>query len=250
MPTLLAFCDSVVYTNDSVVVLLQGRFKARVTACANNYRRFTLAAALYAGDDSPGRLPSFALPTDSTMLGNFQELYPWLIGLPTLTKMDTLGISPRMWYCPLRGSWASVDASFQAKFGRPLVSAVDLTRYFTVIQGSDNAFVDLNWWAPRPLKGSSLTYPDVSLLTTRLPTPWPSRMTDATISTRPIVSDWMDGGKETFGDGFQSASGAHTFGGSIRSCNSGHADGHADTAAASKIKWELKLNGYDSCVFY
>jgi hypothetical protein len=60
----------------------------------------------------------------------------------------------------------------------------------------------------------------------------------------------MDGGKETFGDGFQSASGAHTFGGSIRSCNSGHADGHADTAAASKIKWELKLNGYDSCVFY
>jgi len=231
-------------------VLSQGKFKARVTTCTNNYRQITLAAALYAGEDSRGRLPSFALPTDSSKLGNFQDLYPWLIGLPMLTKMETLGIPPRMWYCPLRGGWPTVDAVFQAKFGRPLVSAVDLTKYFTVIQDTDYAFLDLNWWVPRLLKGSSLTYPDASLWPARLPTPWPSRMSDSTISTRPIVSDWLDGSKESFGDGFQSASGAHTFGGSIRSCNSGYADGHVDTSAASKIKWELKLSGYNSYIFY
>ena len=42
-----------------------GKFKARVTTCTNNYRQLALAAAMYAGDDSKGRLPSFQLPTVS-----------------------------------------------------------------------------------------------------------------------------------------------------------------------------------------
>src|SRR5437016_11396449 len=66
-----------------------GKFKARVTTCTNNYRQLALAAAMYAGDDSKGGLPSFELPTESTQLVGFHNLYPWNIGLPMLMAMET-----------------------------------------------------------------------------------------------------------------------------------------------------------------
>jgi len=128
----------------------------------------------------------------------------------------------------------------------------DLSKFFTDIQRSKYAGVDLNWWVPRRLEGrTTLSYPDVSLLPTRLDTPWPSKMEDLTISTRPIVSDWMIGSKETSGDSFTSASGAHAFGGKIRNANSGYADGHVVTHSASSMKWELQLTGGEnSYIFY
>src|SRR6266568_3404622 len=96
-----------------------GKFKARVTTCTNNYRQLALAAAMYAGDDSKGRLPSFELPTDSSQLTNFHNLYPWIIGLPMLKAMETHGIAqPQMWYCPLRKAWRDTSTTFQAAFGR------------------------------------------------------------------------------------------------------------------------------------
>ncbi len=231
---------------------LHGKFKARVTTCTNNYRQLALAAAMYAGDDSRGRLPSFALPTESSQLVKFHNLNPWLIGLPMLKEMETHGIAqPQMWYCPLRKAGQGASTTFQWAFGKPMATIDDFSKYFTDIQESKYAFLDLNWWVPRRLEGSpTLTYPDVSLLPTRLDTPWPSKMDDATISTRPIVSDWMTGSKETSGDGFRSASGAHAFGGRIRNVNSGYADGHVETHSARNIKWELQLEGENSYIFY
>src|SRR5438876_10383619 len=61
-----------------------GKFKARGTTCTNNYRQLALAAAMYAGDDPKGRLPSFDRPTVPSQLTNFQHLYPWMIVLPML----------------------------------------------------------------------------------------------------------------------------------------------------------------------
>src|SRR5437899_4317194 len=236
-----------------IPAVLYGKFKGRVTTCTNNYRQFTLAAAMYAGDDSKGGLPSFQLPTDSSQLVNFRNLTPWLIGLPMLKAMETHGIAqPQMWYCPLRKRWQDNSTTFQWAFGRPMATIDDFIKFFTDIQHSKYAFVDLNWWVPRRLEGSStLSYPDVSLLPTRLDTPWPSQMDDLTISTRPIVSDWMIGSKDTSGDSFTSASGAHAFGGKIRNANSGYADGHVETHSASSIKWELQLTGGEnSYIFY
>lgn len=230
-----------------------GKFKARVATCTNNYRQLALAAALYAGDDSKGRLPSFELPTESSQLVGFRNLYPWIIGLPMLKALETHGIAqPKMWYCPLRDRWQGGTETFQWKFGRPMATIDDLTRYFTDTQTSKYGFVDLNWWVPRRLEGSpTLTYPDVSLLSTRLKTPWPSKMDDLTISTRPIISDWITGSKETAGDSFASASGAHAFAGKIRNVNSGYADGHVVTRSASKMEWELQLtDGENSYIFY
>jgi len=228
-----------------------GKFRARVTTCSNNYRQFALAAAMYAGDDSKGRLPAFQLPTESSQLLNFNNLYPWLIGLPMLKAMESHGIAqPQMWYCPVRGKWQSALDTFQWKFGRPMATIDDFSKYFTDIQQTKYAFVDLNWWVPRPLEGSAtLTYPDASLLPTRLKTPWPSRMDDSTISTRPIVSDWMLGSINESGGWFPSNSGAHVFGGKIRNANCGYADGHVETHSASSIKWELGLTG-GNYIFY
>ena len=111
-----------------------GKFKGRVTTCTNNYRQFTLAAAMYAGDDSKGRLPSFQLPTESSQLVNFRNLSPWLIGLPMLKAMETYGIRPQMWYCPLRKTWQDNSTTFQGVFGRPMVTTDDLSKFFTDIQ--------------------------------------------------------------------------------------------------------------------
>ena len=168
--------------------VLYGKFKARVTTCTNNYRQLALAAAMYAGDDSKGRLPSFQLPTESSQLVNFRNLSPSLIALPMLKAMETHGVGLQIWYCPLRKGWQDASTTFQAKFGRPMASTDDFSKYFTDIQRAKYAGVDLNWWVPRRLEGSpTLSYPDVSLLPTRLDTPWPSKVDDLTISTRPIV---------------------------------------------------------------
>jgi len=230
-----------------------GKFKARGTTCTNNYRQLALAAAMYSGDDSKGRLPSFELPTDSSQLTNFHNLYPWIIGLPMLKAMETHGIAqPQMWFCPLQDSWQESSTTFQWAFGRPMATIDDFSKFWTDIQKANYAGVNFNWWVPRRLEGSpTLTYPDASLLPTRLKTPWPSKMDDLTISTRPILSDWMVGSKDTSGDSFISANGAHAFAGKIRSANSGYADGHVVTHSASSMKWELQLtDGENSYIFY
>src|SRR4030088_76280 len=121
-----------------------GKFKARVTTCTNNYRQLALAAVMYAGDDSMGRLPSFELPTDSTQLKGFHNLYPWIIGLPMLKAMETHGIAqPQMWYCPLQNSWQESSTTFQWGFGRPMATIDDLSKFFTDIQRSKYAGVNL-----------------------------------------------------------------------------------------------------------
>ena len=133
-----------------------------------------------------------------------------------------------------------------------MASIDDFSKFFTDIQGSKYAFVDLNWWVPRRFEGAlTLTYPDAPLLPTRLKTPWPSTMHGLTISTRPILSDWMVGSKDTSGDSFNIGSGAHAFAGKIRNANSGYADGHVVTHSASSMKWELQLTGGEnSYIFY
>src|SRR6266516_6899653 len=120
-----------------IPAVLYGKFKGRVTTCTNNYRQFTLAAAMYAGDDSKGWFPSFQLPTESSQLVNFRNLSPWLIGLPMLKAMETHGIAqPQMWYCPLQNSWQESSTTFQWAFGRPMATIDDFSKFWTDIQKS------------------------------------------------------------------------------------------------------------------
>jgi prepilin-type processing-associated H-X9-DG protein len=59
----------------------------------------------------------------------------------------------------------------------------------------------------------------------------------------------MSGSKQPSGDGFLEASEAHAYGGKIRNCNSGYADGHVETRSAIDIRWELQLSE-ESYIFY
>jgi len=231
--------------------VLYGKFRSRVSTCTSNYRQIALAAIMYSGEDSMGRLPSFELPTESTQIKGFGNLPPWITGLPMLKAMEAHGIAqPQMWYCPLRKRGKDASIAFQAEFGRPMTTIHDLSRYFTDYQGAKYTFLDLNWWVPRRLEGApTVTVPSQSMNPTRLNAPWPTKLDDMTISTRPIVSDWMSGSKQPSGDGFLEASGAHAYGGKIRNCNSGYADGHVETRSAIDIKWELQLSE-ESYIFY
>jgi hypothetical protein len=125
--------------------VVHGKFKGRVTACGNNYRQFALAAAMYAGDDSKGRLPAFELPTESSQLAGVRNLYLWNIGLPMLKAMQPYGVAQaQMWYCPVRKKWQTASETFQWEFGRPMSTIDDFPKYSTEIQHTKYAFVDLN----------------------------------------------------------------------------------------------------------
>ncbi len=229
-------------------------FRSRVTGCTNNYKQITLSANMYASDDPNERLPSFELPTQTTQLIRFQNLYPWLLALPMLSEMDKHGVSsPKQWFCPLQPKLSkALESNFQIVKGRTMTSIADLTTGFEEIQGSRYASVGLFWWVPRKLQGSdSLTYPEVSLLKTRESNPWPSRLSDTSVSSRPIVTDKMVGEKAISGDGFLSAHGGHTFRGKIRNSNSGYADGHVETRKAESLKWELQFTDeFSNYAFY
>jgi prepilin-type N-terminal cleavage/methylation domain-containing protein len=223
--------------------LARGKFNARVRTCANNYRQLALAATMYAQDDSGGRLPNFALPTESSQLKTFQNLYPWLVDLQMLEAMEDHGVSkPQLWFCPLRSRWRDAHDTFRNVNGRSLESIADLVSYYRDIQEAKYAFLDLNWWVPRALEGfSTLTYPDPSLIPARLQTPWPTKMDDSSLSTRPIISDWMMGSKSSSADGIQKASGAHAVGGKVQNCNAAYGDGRVETRSANQIRWELRI---------
>ena len=161
-------------------------------------------------------------------------------------------VSPKMWYCPDRiKSYQIHTRNFQEEFGKPMVYIDDLSKAFTEIQGATYAFIDLNWWVPRSLEGTKdLTYPDVSLLPTRLDIPWPSTVDSGHISTRPIISDKLNGVKKEASDGLAKGTGGHTYGGKIKSCNSGYADGHVESRPIKDIKWELKMQESNYQIFY
>lgn len=236
-----------------VPAVAYGRFRARVTTCTGNYRQLAIATVLYADTDPRNRLPSFSLPTESSQLANFRSLCPWLVGLPTFAALEAHGATdPRLWFCPTRTRWRFYDRTHRAVVGSPLTTISNLTHFYRSIQGAPYAFPDLNWWIPRPLEGAPhLTYPDPTLVNTRLPTPWPTRTDDPNSTLRPFATDWMAGTRRKDSDGFKTAGGAHAFGGRIRSCNAAFLDGHVETRPAPALRWELQLNGTDvTHVFY
>src|SRR5206468_7821142 len=113
----------------------------------------------------------FDLPTVSSQLTNFQNLYPWIIGLPMLKAMETHGIAqPQMWFCPLQNSWQESSTTFQRAFGRPMATIDDFSKFWTDIQKTKYAAVNLNWWVPRRLEGA----PTLILSTKRSFAMWPS----------------------------------------------------------------------------
>jgi prepilin-type processing-associated H-X9-DG protein len=219
--------------------LVYGKFRGRVTQCSNNLRQISLAAAMSAGDSLDGALPSFELPTAS--MTNYRSLEPFWVAFPMIEHMDSYGVKPRMWFCPMRKRWKNADEFFRWKYdGAVIANAGDFVKYFQS-QGAAFAYLDTFWWVPRPLQEApNIRYPDPELLITRIPDPWPVKMEDPSASIQPIASDWLLGSWNSTSSSVASASGAHTFDSKIRSSNAAFADGHVETRPYSAVKWQYR----------
>lgn len=223
--------------------LIVGRFHSRVTLCANNYRQWTLAAAAYAGDDAKGRLPSFPLPTDN--MTGYGSIEPWFLAYEMVTNMGPYGVNVPMWFCPVR-PWIFEDerAIFRVLRNRELATLADLVD--EGVNFKRGAFMNARfmWWVPRRLGQSSLEFPEPALMKTRVPDPWPRQLSDATVSTQPIITDWLLGEWDSVREEavVHDNSGGHQYGkyGSSRNINLGFADGHVETKPKGKIRWQAR----------
>ena len=224
--------------------LSYGRFRADVATCSNNYRQWCVASAAYASDDGKGRLPSFPLPTDK--MTQYSSIEPHFVAYEMVTSMAQHGVTLPMWFCPLRPMGLQIARdNFRYLRGREMVTLedyVDEKKNFAkaVFMGAS-----FHWWVPRRLGDSSLEFPDPQRMKTRVPDAWPRRLDDPTISTMPIISDWIlglwDDGRTHFV--FNGGSGGHVWGGDIRNLNAGFADGHVETRPKAQLRWQADSQG-------
>ena len=218
-----------------VPVIGHARFRARVATCANNYRQWGIAVALYATEDGKGRLPSFPLPIEK--MSQYSTLEPWFVPFALVTNMAAHGVTVPMWFCPLRQRrFETHRENFRRLTGDELITPEDLVKEYQQVQHASFAFPDLFWWVPRRLGGFAVEYPDPKLMKTRVPEQWPSKMDDATVATMPFISDWTTESTQDLGV----TGGGHRWGGKLRNNNAGFADGHVETRPVNRLQWQAK----------
>lgn len=225
------------------VGISSARFKSKVTVCSNNYRQWGIAVSLYASEDGKGRLPAFDLPVSK--MTQYGQLEPWFIAYSMVTNVAKYGVTVPVWFCPTHTNFERSRENFRFLRGRELSTAEDLIDF--PMNYAKAAFFgsDFLWWVPRGLEGSTLEFPDPKVMQTRVSDPWPRRMDDATISTMPILSDWLVGEwDEVNRKGILiNNAGGHSWGGDLKSSNSGYADGHVETRPKARLLWQGKGPG-------
>lgn len=226
------------------VGISNARFKAKVATCANNYRQWGIAVALYASEDGQGRLPSFELPAGKML--TYKQIEPWFIGYGMVTNVERHGVTLPMWYCPARPARLRIDReNFRHMRGRELSTVADMVDQMANFQKAVFFAPDFLWWVPRRLEGSTLEFPDPKVMETRVSDSWPRRIDDPTISTMPFISDWTLGewDEENRKVILHGSGSGHSWGGDLKSSNSGYADGHVETRPKAQLQWQGKGPG-------
>ena len=117
------------------------------------------------------------------------------------------------------------------------------------------------YWVPRLMGGTTYKVPRPTAFSGMMPVntdPWPEKVSDKTVSTKPFISDECQGGGSTnvaqivysySGGGINFYNG-HFLNGKLHSVNLGFVDGHVETHTYSKIQWQWAWLSGPSVWFY
>ena len=215
----------------------RAKFKAKVTNCTSNFKQWTVAANMYAGDFND-RLPSW----DCTSGGSWM----WDQGTNFIPVMKDFGMTFPMYFCPVRPN----EVNRYTVAGGATPKTLDELHQAMTKQYQETIMVHA-WWVPR--RGSSGMFPrrqsgTIYNNTSDSGYDWPSKTTDKAASKVPFISDAAFSGGGGIVDDPANATpattkiedirrdSAHFYGGSLSSVTTGYADGHVDLRPKSKIK--------------
>ncbi|MGA2281394.1 MAG: type II secretion system protein [Verrucomicrobiota bacterium] len=251
--------------------LAKTKYPSLVSSCAANYRQWVDMASVYASDDPQGCMPSFNCPGAG---GN-----PTDVATNFVVLLTPYGMTIPMYFCPARP--LDVDVANQ-QFNRGINNLPAQHRYIQSINDLNlwvwkGRSVNMGyaklihlWWVPREtgLPNRGPQQPDGGYLFPwpnwgSIPTapvgavPWPRKISDATVSQQPIISDYTElVGSTDINDfaklvpqagqiGF-----AHFYNGSLQSVNVGFADGHVDNHPRKDMAWQFTGDNNTFSYFY
>jgi prepilin-type N-terminal cleavage/methylation domain-containing protein/prepilin-type processing-associated H-X9-DG protein len=230
--------------------LASAKFKAKVTNCTSNFHQWTLVAAMYAGDDPQGRLPSF----DPSGGGQFA----WDVGTNMANYLGQYNLTVPMWFCPVRPKEFDNDNSLcQKDYNHPIGNLVDLTMTLSSASGYPGEMIlHDNYWVPRTQSGNTWPEDYTKILPALLPPyiksgqptcefyGWTLKASDRSASQVPFITDTCGSG--TSGGLISSVQGtsvadispntAHFNGNKLYNINCAYIDGHVESHNLSQIR--------------
>jgi prepilin-type N-terminal cleavage/methylation domain-containing protein/prepilin-type processing-associated H-X9-DG protein len=214
--------------------LARAKFRAKVTNCISNYKQWGIAANLYAGESPKGEYPSFQLGPGA---GN----NAWDVSLDMITGMQPYGLTVPMWFCPVRTEdFDNANSNCLARTS-PSHSLGNLDDLKISVQYSGLNFgvIYHDLWIPR-LSGATLfpnqwnpVFNTMSLNANEL-YQWPSKSTDLSVGTVPILSDRNGSSTKTLD---ASSWGGHSVNNAVKGVNLLFGDGHVENHNALAMQW-------------
>jgi prepilin-type processing-associated H-X9-DG protein len=179
-----------------------------------------------------------------------------------------------MWFCPVRNQeWIDLNNTYGQKYSildRPSIKQLrDLTRATAYKSGTDFLRIPQGYWVPRLMGpyAASPSNPQARQPTVTAvggvmpdnPDPWPRKVSDKTVSSKPFITDECQGGTGTDPAQvrptlFDTQSGITFYNGhfqnnKLHSVNAAYADGHVETHTYLKLRWQFLWSG-QSMWFY
>jgi prepilin-type N-terminal cleavage/methylation domain-containing protein/prepilin-type processing-associated H-X9-DG protein len=232
--------------------LAKAKYRAKTLSCTSNFKQWGVVAQVYASDDGASRLPSFDVKNCG---GNSFD-----VSTNMLTRLAPLGLTIPMWFCPARpDDYTQKDHDFNAWAGHPISTIDDLTQATlngssASGPGSDFCIIFNAWWVPRTRNGLE-RFPynpaELSALAPINNPNWPTRTSDLSIMTQPILTDKCvsvgSNGKTI--DKVQAVdkehplgANGHVYGASVQSVNAAYGDGHVESHNRNDLVWQYRVN--------
>ena len=231
-----------------VPAFCQSRPVARTTACAANFRQWTVSMNLFAKDHL-----DWLFSSDPEGGGR----YAWDVGTNMCDVLGAYGLTVPKWFCPVRpGELDAANRWANSQFGHPIRSMQELRAYF----GSSypgQLILNHNYWVPR-YQNQTVFPTDYSALPPVIVPSWvkgsdpsiygwPRRLEDRAAAYVPFVSDKCGsgnaGGLAVPSSGTVSylvsdisPNTAHFTGGRLLGVNAAYVDGHVANRRPAQMR--------------